>query len=275
MLPDKKIAIVIPARYHSKRLPGKPLHHIAGIPLLQRVWEIAQEVVKRYPSAYAVVSTEDDRIVDFCNALDIPCLKTSESCKSGTDRVRETMQLLDSPPDYVINLQGDNALCPYWFILDLIHRFEKTPEKAVYTPYIQLRWKELDAFRIHKKSTPFSGTFVVFDSSQRALWFSKKILPSIRNEASIRKSTNYAPVHRHIGLYAYERSLLADLKNVPHSPYEDLEGLEQLSWLANGIPIRLIKVDYKGRKGLSGIDSIEDIRRAEEIIRYNQKKSKG
>lgn len=274
MTKKKEILIVIPARYQSKRLPGKPLIYIEGIPLLERVWNIAKTVQESYPQVRSIVSTEDKRIKSFCDDRKMDCVITSSDCQSGTERVCETLKLLDNNNvDYIINLQGDNALCPHWFVEKLIDCIESKTEKAVFTPFVELSWDELDKLRENKKKTPFSGTTVIYNEKYRALWFSKKIIPTIREESSLRKKADISPVARHIGLYAYHKVLLESIHQFKASKYETLEGLEQLSWLTNNVPIHMVPVSYMGYEGMSGIDSPEDVLRAEKIIRQNNRLS--
>jgi len=263
------ILIVIPARYHSTRFPGKPLAHIMGKPMLQWVWETAQRVCGKFPGVQALVATEDQRIMDFCQSQQIPAVLTSSDCESGTERVREALIQLNHPATFIINLQGDNALCPWWFLEALIEAHLADPDKAqVITPYVQLAWSELDALREAKIKTPFSGTCVVYDQQHYAHWFSKQIIPAIRQEDSLRANgAGQSPVARHIGLYGYHRSVLLALPELKSTPYEAYEGLEQLAFLENQIPVKMVEVDYRGEQGMSGVDSPIDITRAEAILK--------
>lgn len=288
------IVIIIPARYHSTRLPGKPLVQIAGTSMLQRVWFIAQMAIQQTNHhdivIEALVTTEDQRIVDQCIAWNIPCLLTSDQCRSGTERVAQACSQLEQKPDFIINLQGDNALCPPWFLNAMIDTFysltindtstdaalsaqHKTDTQAilpkkpgVITPYVKLNWQALDHLRQEKELTPFSGTCVVMNQKQQAIWFSKNIIPALRNEKELRKSSSISPIARHIGLYGYDAKTLDQILTLQETQYEALEGLEQLSFIEANIPIHLVEVDYRGRQGMTGIDSPEDIARAEMII---------
>ena len=114
-----KTLVVIPARYGSSRFPGKPLAKIAGKEMLLRVVEIAKKGTQN-KDARIVVATEDQRIVDFCKNHNVECLMTSNECKTGSDRVCEAVRKLDVNPEFVINLQGDNPVCPPSFISELI-----------------------------------------------------------------------------------------------------------------------------------------------------------
>ena len=117
-----------------------------------------------------------------------------------------------------------------------------------------------------KKITPYSGTTVEVDKFGYALAFSKAMIPVIRNEEKVRKILDKSPVRRHIGLYSYTYDALKKYFEVEASPYELPEGLEQMRFLHNRIPVKMIDVDYRNRKSMSGVDSPEDIERAEKII---------
>ncbi len=270
-----KILIAIPARYHSSRLPGKPLLKLLGKEMLLRVYENVQKVKLTYPEGCVtiVVATEDQRIVDFCQENNIDVRITSDNCLTGTDRCQELLKLLPDSYDFVVNMQGDNPLCPPWFVKTLIDEFLKDPTCDVLTPCVQLDWKALDQLREHKKTTPFSGTTaIIHPETNNALWFSKNIIPAIRKEEKLRASGNVlSPIWRHIGLYGYKTSVLQEISTLQQSDYEsdDLEGLEQLRFLLNGYTVRIAKVTYKGYEELgssSGVDAHKDIKRTEALL---------
>lgn len=261
-----RILTVIPARYASSRFPGKPLVKIAGKEMLLRVWENAKKATKDIPNSQIIVASEDERIAAFCNDYKIECVMTSDKCKSGSDRVCEVLDSLPYRPDFIINLQGDNPMCPPWIIRALIDTFLQNPSVSVVTPVVQMSWQELDNMRQTKKETPFSGTCAIPDKDMNAVWFSKNIIPAIRSEAELRQASELSPVLRHIGLYAYSFNALKSFAKLSESFYERLEGLEQLRFLENRIPVKLVKVDYKGYDSMSGIDSPSDVAKAEYLL---------
>lgn len=276
---NKQILIAIPARYASERLPGKPLIKLRGKEMLLRVFENATKVANKYPSGMVsiAVGTEDQRIVDFCEQHQITVFLTSDDCRTGTDRVKQVMQLIGNKHDFVINLQGDNPLAAPWHIKDMIDAYLKDASVDVITPCVLLSWQALDQLREHKKQTPFSGTTaIVHPESSNALWFSKHIIPAIRNETNLRKRSSLSPVYRHIGLYGYKQQVLGDLAHLAHSDYEssDLEGLEQLRFILNGYTVRVAKVDYMGYEAIAaagGVDNQQDIPRIEALLdRYGE-----
>lgn len=260
-----KTLVVIPARYGSSRFPGKPLAKIAGKEMLLRVVDIAKKGTKN-TDAEIVVATEDERIENFCKAHDVKCLMTSDACKTGSDRVCEAVKKMGIKPELVINLQGDNPVCPPWFVEELIKAFEEDKTVDLVTPCVELSWEALDKLRESKKTTPFSGTTCVADRNGYALWFSKNIIPAVRKEADLREKSQKSPVLRHIGLYAYKYESLFKFKELEESTYEKLEGLEQLRFLENGMKIKIAKVDYGAFEGMSGVDSPEDVARAEALF---------
>lgn len=261
-----KTLIVIPARYGSTRLPGKPLMMIAGQSLLARVIDIARQAAANHPEIKIVVATDDQRIADHAKACQADVVMTPESCPTGTDRVCAAMRLSGFTPDFVINLQGDAPFTPADFVQAMITAFEQSPCDII-TPVTQLDWDQLDALRVSKQTTPFSGTVAVFnEKTGLAHWFSKNIIPAIRKEDKLRAASPLSPVWRHIGLYGYSRAMLEAFVNLPEGSYEQLEGLEQLRALENGYKIRCIPVDYRGRPAMTGIDNPEDITRAEALL---------
>lgn len=276
-----KILIGIPARYASSRLPGKPLAKIAGKEMIVRVWEIAQKVKESYPAGevQCAIATEDQRIVDFCSANNMECYLTSEACKTGTDRIAELVEKVEEKPDFVINLQGDNPTCPPWFLTAMIDCYKKDNSVEVATPCVNLTWDTLERLRESKKKNPFSGTCAVVDAELgkgieaitesnewKALWFSKNIIPAVRKEDKLKAiSPEFSPILRHVGLYAYRTDVLSRIKTVSDSIYSEgeTEGLEQLKFLQMGMNVKVVKVDYRGREALSGVDSPDDIVKAE------------
>lgn len=271
-----KSLIVIPARFGSKRFPGKPLAELCGKTILQRVWDIADAVCRSRSDCEAVVATEEPEtpgegsalIIDYCQKHNIPVEITPSSCRSGSDRVWAVASSRDVRPDVLLNLQGDNPLCPPQFIHALLDAFDKHPETQVATPYTRLDWDALAALRESKKDSPFSGTTAIVGIDGNAKWFSKNIIPAIRGEEKLKASQALSPVCRHVGLYAYKFAALAYFSQSPLGEYEKYEQLEQLRFIENGIPVRMVEVTYPAGydAATSGVDSPEDLVRAEKLI---------
>lgn len=261
-----KTLIIIPARYGSTRLPGKPLLNIRGQPLLERVVKLSVAAAEGMKDVSVLVATDDDRITRFCDTLGIASMMTSSAARNGTERVAEAMGNLRDKPDFILNMQGDAPLTPPDFLKALINGFSQSPCDMI-TPVTQLTWQELDILRQNKLTTPFSGATAVFDKDTgKAFWFSKTILPALRDEKALRSLSELSPVFRHIGLYGYSRAMLEKYHALSESTFEKLEGLEQLRLLEHGYTIRCVPVCYQGRANMSGVDSPEDMLRAELLI---------
>jgi 3-deoxy-manno-octulosonate cytidylyltransferase (CMP-KDO synthetase) len=262
------VLIVIPARYHSRRLPAKPLREIAGVAMIERVARVAASACRGIGARRYVVATDHPDIERFCRDKGIPAVMTPDDCRDGTERCWRVVEGMAERPDLIVNLQGDNPLCPPWVVSAVIRAWEEAPGAAVYTPCVRLDWKEYDALVEAKRTTPHSGTTVLVDKHHHALAFSKAILPVIRRPDEARLASSHSPVRRHVGLYAYTREALERHATLDPSPYEqpEIEGLEQMRFLYNALPVKVVEVDYRGRETTAGVDSEEDIARVEAIL---------
>lgn len=258
-----KIAIVIPARYGSTRFPGKPLAQIGGRSMLSRVVHVARNAAQGLEDVSIFVTSEDQRIADHAQALGVACYLTAEDCPTGSDRALAAIEMSGQKFDFVVNLQGDAPFTPVTVVRALIEAYRANPQIEVVTPVHRLRWEDLDRLREAKKTTPFSGTTAIVNSAGEALWFSKTILPAIRKED---RSQPFSPVHQHIGLYGFRVDVLKTFCSLPTGTYEALEGLEQLRLLENGIKIQTVAVEAAEGLIQSGIDTPEDLERAEKML---------
>ncbi len=227
--------------------------------MLERVVEIALEAAENCPGTGVLVATDDKRIFEHALHLGVSAAMTPANCLTGTDRVYEALKSLapKDRPEVVINFQGDAPLTSPSYLEALIIAFQMDSSLEAVTPAVRLNWEALDRFRMGKEVTPFSGTTVTMDARGRALWFSKTIIPAIRNE---NRKEPFSPVYRHIGLYGYRWKFLEAFVNWPEGRYEQIEGLEQLRILERGHPLYVIEVSGTGDE--MGIDTPEDLRRA-------------
>jgi 3-deoxy-manno-octulosonate cytidylyltransferase (CMP-KDO synthetase) len=237
---------VIPSRFGSSRLKGKPLVPIAGRPMIQRVYEQAQ----KSPVVTGVwVATDDDRIVTAVNAFGGNAVMTSDTCRSGTDRVAETANILKlAPDDIVINIQGDQPVFDPRSLEDLIAPFEQDPAVEMTT----LAFKIRDPREI----TDPKDVKVVFDSRGRALYFSRAQIPFPRDGET---QTDY---YKHLGFYAYKKSFLDRFVTLPTGRCEAVEKLEQLRALEHGFPIHVALTAFDSPE----IDLPEDVQRVEKAL---------
>ncbi len=262
-----KTAIVIPARYGSTRFPGKPLAMLAGKSMLQHVYNNglkAKEAVSG--DCELIVATDDMRIKNHCDEYNMTCVITSDKCETGTDRVMEAVASLKQCPEFVVNLQGDAPFIYDKIISSVISDFIENPNIDIVTPVIALSWKSLDLLREFKKTTPFSGTTAILSKDRNCLWFSKKIIPAIRKEEIWRNKLNNSPIYRHLGLYGYRLESLEKYVSFEPSLYEQLEGLEQLRAIENGLKIRAVIIDEDNKPAMNGIDTPKDLERAEKLL---------
>ncbi|MDR0765621.1 MAG: 3-deoxy-manno-octulosonate cytidylyltransferase [Odoribacteraceae bacterium] len=267
-----RVLIVIPARYHSTRLPGKPLVKIRGVAMVERVARVAAAACRDVTGCTYVVATDHAAIERFCREREIPVVMTPGDCRDGTERCLhatvEVERVTGETPRLVVNLQGDNPLCPPPVVRDLVRAWEEDPGAAVYTPCTRLDWEAYDALAEAKKTTPYSGTTVLVDKFMNALAFSKGMLPVIRRPGEARRLSAFSPARRHVGVYAYSRETLARYATLDPSPLErpEIEGLEQTRFLYNGLKVRVVEVDLQGLEAITGVDSAEDVARVEEIL---------
>ncbi len=236
-----KTVILIPARYASTRYPGKPLVDLKGAggtakPLIQRSYEAAMRV----PGITAVhVITDDDRIAEAIRGFGGSALMTSEACRNGTERCVEALDQLDSDVEAVVNFQGDALLTPPGFVTALVDQLASSPDSLVATPAMRQRSDEVRKLQSEEAAGRVGGTSVVIDNDNRALYFSKKLIPYLPVGSL---DHEFSPVRLHIGVYAYRPAALATYVATPPSELENLEGLEQLRFLVAGVPIDVVDV---------------------------------
>ena len=235
------VTILIPARFASSRYPGKPLVDLKGATgtaksLIQR----SVEAARRISGVSGVfVVTDDERIADACGGFGAPVIMTSSACRNGTERCAEALGSLHDP-DLVINFQGDALLTPPGFVTALIDHMAANPDAMVATPAMRQRPAEVRALQAEEAAGRVGGTSVVMGNDGHALYFSKKLIPYFPKGAIDGELT---PVRLHIGVYAYRPEALDTYVVTPVSELEELEGLEQLRFLAAGIPIDVVEVE--------------------------------
>ncbi len=242
-----KLLGIIPARYASTRFPGKPLALIAGKPLIQRVVEQCRKAASL---SEVIVATDDERIAEaarkFCRVE-----LTRADHPSGSDRIAEVAQRCDC--DGVMNIQGDEPLIDP-AVIDLVAgalegESMSTAATAINDP------AEYDNPNVVK---------VVVNAAGRALYFSRRTIPYLREAANRPVSEQLAafPFLKHLGIYGYRRETLLRLVQFPVSPLELAEKLEQLRALENGIGIAVVRVKYDS----VGVDTPEDVARVEKLL---------
>ena len=258
------VVCVIPARYASKRYPGKPLALLTGATgvaqsLIERSWRAAAEVPE-FDAIY--VATDDDRIADAARGFGAEVLMTSETCRNGTERCAEALGLLGDGVEMVVNLQGDAPLTPPWFLQALVDGLRADSQAAVATPILRCDGETLSAFKADRAAGRVGGTTVGVDSAKRGLYFSKEVVPFTDAAFAPEDPT---PVYHHVGVYAYRPWALHAYPDWAVGPLEQNEGLEQLRFLEAGHRIACVEVDARGRKFWE-LNNPEDIPRIEGML---------
>ncbi len=245
-----KFIAIIPARYASTRFPGKPLAMLGGKPVIQRVYEQAISVLGE-----AYVATDDERIFKTVTDFGGRAVMTRADHKSGTDRIEEAVEKLETDADVIINIQGDEPFVQASQIETLCHLFD-APETQIGT--LGKPFETMEA--VLNPNSPK----IVCDRRGFALYFSRSVIPYVRNKQQ-QEWLQHFPFLKHLGLYAYRREVLREVTQLPQSPLELAESLEQLRWLENGYRIRVGKTDVE----TVGIDTPEDLERAEQFLRQS------
>ena len=235
-----KAVIVIPARWASTRFPGKPLAPIAGISLIQRVYERAEKS-ERADAVY--VATDDDRIAEHVSRFGGRVVRPEGVFATGTDRIAAALPMFDEIYDQVVNVQGDEPLIDVRSIDEVIAALG-LPDVDMVTLACPIESE--DEYASH------DVVKVVTDLRGNALYFSRSAIPFGSRTLA----------RRHIGLYGYQSRVLRSLSETPPSPLEVAESLEQLRALQNGFKIRVLHTD----KPHLGVDRPEDVLRVEAEI---------
>ncbi len=235
-----RILGVIPARLEATRLPRKPLRLIAGEPMIAWVYHRARPA----PSLDGLlVATDSEEIQAFCRAGEIPVVMTSSAHRSGTDRIVEVMGR-EATAIYV-NIQGDEPMVTAEHIELMLRPFREDPATRVSTLKVAISPQE---------ARKPDNVKVVTDVKGRALYFSRSPIPFDRD------SSGHARYYKHLGFYAYTAEALGLFSKLAPSELEQVEKLEQLRFLENGIPITVVETAHD----TIGVDSEEDLKKVEE-----------
>ena len=242
---------LIPARYASTRFPGKPLALLAGKPVIQHVYE---QAVKMLDAVY--VATDDERIYNKVTEFVGKAVMTSTEHHSGTDRIEEALEKVGGDFDVVVNIQGDEPFIAQSQIETLCHCFEDevTQIATLGKPFECIKAVE----------NPNSPKIVV-DNRGYAMYFSRSVIPFVRG-VERQEWLKKHPFLKHLGIYAYRTEVLKAITRLPQSSLELAESLEQLRWLENGYRIKVGITNVE----TVGIDTPEDLQRAEDFIRSRQ-----
>lgn len=248
----KSIAI-IPARYSSTRLPGKPLLDIGGLPMFVRVWK---NISSASNLDKTIVATDDDRIAKVAEEYEVPYVMTSPDLQSGTDRLYAATELIDEEYDLIVNVQGDEPFLLGEDIELLLNNFNCN--KYDVATFIQKINSSEDL------SNP-NIVKVAINEKGKAVYFSRSPIPYLR-DYPIESWLQQRDYWRHIGVYAYSYNALKSFAELPPSDLEKTEKLEQLRLLEKGFAYKCIELERE----LIGIDTPEDYEKVKQMIEKNE-----
>ncbi|MCL9633583.1 3-deoxy-manno-octulosonate cytidylyltransferase [Bacillus zanthoxyli] len=234
---------IIPARYGSTRLPGKPLAKILGKPMIQHVVEKAMEAKLLNE---VIVATDQKEILEEVKAFGGNAILTSKEHESGSDRIEEVASKIKG--DLFVNIQGDEPLINPHLIDSLIETAKKNMDSVV-TAKTKIAYEDAKNPNTVK---------VIVNSNDEALYFSRSLIPYNRGETKV-------IYYKHIGIYCYPKSILHEYVQLPKSKLEQTELLEQLRLLENGYKIKVIETLYNP----IGVDTIEDLEKVEKLMEGN------
>jgi len=246
-----RIIGIIPARYDSKRFPGKVLADILGKPLIQRVYEQSKKVELLDD---VLIATDNKKIFQVVGKFAGKAIMTSSNCRSGTDRLAEVARGLDA--DIFVNIQGDEPLI--------------SPQVVTKVTQALIKDKTIDIATVARKITSPEElnnpnvVKVVIDNDGFALYFSRAQIPYVRHPLELKNLSSVS--YKHIGLYAYRREFLLNFVQMKQSPLEKVEDLEQLRALQNGYKIKVVITEYDS----IGVDTKEDLERVRKILKNSE-----
>jgi len=240
-----KVVVVIPARYGSTRLPGKPLVSLNGQPMIQRVYERAKSA-RRVDRV--IVATDDDRIVKVVTSFGGEARMTRHDHRTGTERVAEVAAHVDG--EVFVNVQGDEPLLDPAAVDIAVSALLDEPQAVVATVATPIK--------IPGDIMDPNVVKVVLDFDDNALYFSRAPIPWVRDTGSAIQVRHL----KHLGLYVFQREALLEYPTLPQGELERIEQLEQLRWLENGSKIRVAEVAHDA----ISVDVPEDVTRVEKLL---------
>jgi 3-deoxy-manno-octulosonate cytidylyltransferase (CMP-KDO synthetase) len=240
-----EVVIVIPARFGSTRLPGKPLVSLAGKPMIQRVYERAKMAAL---ADRVIVATDDERIVEAVESFGGTARMTRIDHRTGTERVAEVAAHENG--DVFVNVQGDEPLLDPGAVDTAVNALLEEPAAAIATVATPIK-TPADIMDPNVVKT-------VLDFDNNGLYFSRAPIPWVRDTASKIQVRHL----KHLGLYAFQRDALLEYPTLPQGELERIEQLEQLRWLENGWKIRVAEVEHDA----VSVDVPEDIARVEKLL---------
>jgi len=241
-----KVICIIPARYDSTRFPGKPVADLCGKPLIRHVYE---RVLRAKTVSYAAVATDDERIFNVVRKFGGNAIMTSETHRSGTDRIAEAVAILgNKAADIVVNIQGDQPLFEP-------SQIDEVAKPLLDDPTIPMSTLIYKIVREEEITHP-NAVKVVFDKDHFAIYFSRATIPYVRDKE------NKVSYYKHHGVYAYRKDFLDTFTKLPEGVLEKLEALEQLRVMENGYRIKVVETLYDSVE----VDTPQELDRVRSLI---------
>jgi 3-deoxy-manno-octulosonate cytidylyltransferase (CMP-KDO synthetase) len=240
---------VIPARYASTRFPGKPLALINGVSMLERVY---RQAAASTTLSEIIIATEDERIMEHAVKIGAKAVMTRADHPSGTDRCYEAYTLNGKKYDYLLNIQGDEPFLDPTQIDSLVEVCNGEVEIAT----------QMTKCNSHEILFDKGEVKIVLDSQNRALYFSRNVIPFIKGKDE-KEWHLYHAYFRHVGMYVYRTDILERITKLAPSPLEKAESLEQLRWLEHGFKIKCMETDFDSHC----VDTPEDIEKVLKLIK--------
>ena len=235
--------VVIPARYDSKRLPGKPLLDIKGIPMIIRTFN---QCIKVVPRSKILIATDDKRIKNICELNNINTIMTSKKCLTGTDRIAEVAKKIKR--DFYINVQGDEPICNPKDINNIIKYAKKNPNQII-NGFTEIKEKE----QFYSPNTPK----VVFDNNYNLMYMSRSTIPS-------NKKKQFIKAWRQVCIYSFSYKSLKDYTSLKKKTnIESIEDLESIRFLELGYKVKMLKMSNKS----VAVDTKEDLLKVRKLIK--------
>lgn len=228
---------LIPARWSSTRFEGKPLALINGIPMIQRVYELASSCINLDT---VVVLTDDERISDYCSKNEMRCIVVEDDVRSGTDRCAKALELLDG--DVFVNIQGDEPLINP----DAVDKLIDEHKNGVSNAYVHVNNTD--------KLLDKNVVKVITDINSNAIYYSRLAIPYQQKEET--------PFKQQLGLYVFDRYMLEYFPRLIVGENEKAESVEMLRYIENGFNVHMVEVEDEGLS----VDTIEDLKKVEEFL---------
>lgn len=242
-----RVVGIIPARFDSSRFQGKPLAQILGKPMIQRTWERAKLASTL---ENVVVATDDEKIAECCRGFGADVVMTSVECRNGTERCNEALEKLGKNYDIVVNIQGDEPLIEPEIIDGIVKALQGAPDAVFSTAVTSLKPEDgLDPNRVK----------CVVDNHGYAIYFSRGLIPFNKSG----KVNPQFPYLLHLGIQSFDAKFLKIYPQLPPTPLQLEEDLEQLKVLENGYKMKVIKVNHD----VHGVDTPEDVAKIEALMR--------